>query len=77
MTARTRSHVAIGTVLAGLILVGCADPGALDRTATPEDALARVQGAAAKVTEARSARGRWTPPSRRRAYRSRSPHARW
>jgi hypothetical protein len=56
MTARTSSHVAIGTVLAGLILVGCADPGALDRTATPEDALARVQGAAAKVTEARSAR---------------------
>ena len=56
MTARLTSHVAIGTVLAGLILAGCADPGALDRTATPEDALARVQGAAAKVTEARSAR---------------------
>ncbi|HEX8858602.1 MAG TPA: hypothetical protein VGC06_05805 [Actinomycetes bacterium] len=57
MTARIRSQVvAIGAVLAGLILVGCADPQALDRTATPEDSLARVQGAAAKVTEARSAR---------------------
>jgi hypothetical protein len=57
MTARTRSRVvAIGTVLAGLVLVGCATPGTLDRTTTPEDSLARVQGAAAKVTEARSAR---------------------
>jgi len=57
MTARTRSHVvAIGTVLAGLILVGCATPEALDRTTTPEDSLARVQSVAAKVTEARSAR---------------------
>lgn len=57
MTARTRSHVvAIGTVLAGLVLVGCARPEALDRTTTPEESLARVQGAAAKVTEARSAR---------------------
>src|SRR6266536_1885631 len=57
MTARTRSHVvAIGTVLAGLVLVGCANPERLDRTTTPEDSLARVQGAAAKVTEARSAR---------------------
>lgn len=57
MTARTRSHfVAIVSVLAGLVLVGCANPEALDRTTTPEDSLARVQGAAAKVTEARSAR---------------------
>src|SRR6266545_4542093 len=56
MTARTRSHVvAIGTVLAGLVLVGCANPERLDRTTTPEDSLARVQGAAAKVTEARRA----------------------
>jgi hypothetical protein len=57
MTARTRADVvAIGTVLAGLILVSCANPEALDRTTTSEDALARVQGVAAKVTEARSAR---------------------
>src|SRR6266704_354009 len=50
MTARTRRHVvAIGTVLAGLVLVGCANPEALDRTTTPEDSLARVQGAAAEV----------------------------
>ena len=57
MTARTRNHViAIGTVLAGLILVGCANPEALDQTTTPEDSLARVQGAAARVIEARSAR---------------------
>lgn len=56
MRARTRSHVAaIGTVLAGLILVGCATPETLDRT-TQEDSLARVQAVAAKVTEARSAR---------------------
>ncbi|HZD72338.1 MAG TPA: hypothetical protein VE776_00340 [Actinomycetota bacterium] len=54
MTARTRTSVAIGTVLAGLVLAGCANPEALDRT--PEDSLARVQGAAAKVTQARSAR---------------------
>jgi hypothetical protein len=57
MTARTSGHVvAIGIVLAGLILVGCANPEALDRTTTPEDSLARVQGVAARVTEARSAR---------------------
>jgi outer membrane murein-binding lipoprotein Lpp len=57
MTAPTRSHVAaIGAVLAGLVLVGCANPEALDQTTTPEDSLARVQGAAARVTEARSAR---------------------
>jgi outer membrane murein-binding lipoprotein Lpp len=43
MTARTRSHVvAMGTVLAGLILAGCANPQALDQTTTPEDSLARV-----------------------------------
>jgi hypothetical protein len=45
----------IGTLLAGLVLAGCATPETIDRT-TPEDSLARVQGAAAKVTEARSAR---------------------
>jgi hypothetical protein len=54
MTARTRTHATILAVLAGLVLVGCADPEALDRT--PEDSLARVQGAASKVEEARSAR---------------------
>src|SRR6266542_608826 len=57
MTARTRSHVvAIGTVLAGLVLVGCANPERLDRTTTPKNSLARVQSAAAKITEARSTR---------------------
>jgi hypothetical protein len=43
-------------VLAGLVLVSCANPEGLDRTTTPEDPLARVQDVAAKVTEARSAR---------------------
>jgi hypothetical protein len=56
MSARSTRHVlAIGTLLAGLVLGGCATPETIDRT-TPEDSLARVQGAAAKVTDARSAR---------------------
>jgi LppX_LprAFG lipoprotein len=56
MSVRSTRHVlVIGTLLAGLILAGCATPETIDRT-TPEDSLARVQGAAAKVTEARSAR---------------------
>jgi hypothetical protein len=57
VTARGGAHVvAFGIVLAGLVLVGCADPARVDRTETPQDALARVQGVTAKVTEARSAR---------------------
>ena len=57
MGARTRLRVvAIGTALAGLVLAGCANAAVLHRPAPPEDSLARVQGAAAKVTEARSAR---------------------
>lgn len=56
MSVRSSRHVlVIGTLLAGLILAGCATPETIDRT-TPEDSLARVQGAAAKVTEARTAR---------------------
>ena len=56
MAARTRTHVVvIGATLAGLVLAGCANAAVLDR-ASPEDSLARVQGAAAKVTEAGSAR---------------------
>jgi hypothetical protein len=56
MSAWSRRHVfVIGTLLAGLILAGCGNPETIDRR-TPEDSLARVQGAAAKVTEARSAR---------------------
>ena len=56
MAARTRTHVVvIGAALAGLVLAGCANAAVLDR-ASPEDSLARVQGAAAKVTEAGSAR---------------------
>jgi hypothetical protein len=56
MSVRSRRHVFVtGTLLAGLILGGCANPETIDRT-TPEDSLARVQGAAAKVTAARSAR---------------------
>lgn len=51
----TRHALVIGTLLAGLVLAGCATPETIDRT-TPEDSLARVQDAAAKVTEARSAR---------------------
>jgi hypothetical protein len=54
-TRSTRHALVIGSLLAGLILAGCATPETIDRT-TPEDSLARVQGAAAKVTEARSAR---------------------
>jgi len=58
MAARTRAThiVAIGAVLAGLVLAGCAAPAAVRRTPTPEEALALVQGTAAKVTEARTAR---------------------
>jgi hypothetical protein len=56
MAARAGTHVvAIGAVLAGLVLAGCANASVLDRT-PPEDSLARVQGAAAKVTQAGSAR---------------------
>jgi hypothetical protein len=56
MSARSsRRILVIGTLFAGLILAGCATPETIDHT-TPEDSLARVQGAAAKVTEARSAR---------------------
>ncbi|HZC99388.1 MAG TPA: hypothetical protein VFA46_04095 [Actinomycetes bacterium] len=56
MSVRSRRHVfVIGTLLAGLVLAGCANPETIDRT-TPEDSLARVQGAAVKVAEARSAR---------------------
>jgi len=57
MAARTRTHVvAIGVALAGLVLAGCANASVLDRTPASEDSLARVQGAAARVTEAGSAR---------------------
>jgi hypothetical protein len=57
MAARTRAHVvAIGVALAGLVLAGCANASVLDRTPSSEDSLARVQGAAARVTEAGSAR---------------------
>jgi hypothetical protein len=57
MAARAGTHVvAIGAVLAGLVLAGCANASVLDRTPSSEDSLARVQGAAAKVTEAGSAR---------------------
>jgi hypothetical protein len=59
MGARVPARVAaIRPALAGLVLVltGCANAAVLQRTATPAGALARVQGAAAKVTEARSAR---------------------
>jgi hypothetical protein len=57
MAARTRAHVvAIGVALAGLVLAGCANASVLDRTPSSEDSLARVQGAAARVTQAGSAR---------------------
>src|SRR6266545_2014645 len=57
MAARAGTHVvAIGAVLAGLVLAGCANASVLDRTRASEDSLARVQGVAAKVTEAGSAR---------------------
>jgi outer membrane murein-binding lipoprotein Lpp len=57
MAARTRTHiVSIGVALAALVLAGCANAAVLDRTATPQEALARVQAAADKVTEAESAR---------------------
>jgi len=57
MAARTRAHVvAIGAALAGLVLAGCANAPVLDRTPASEESLARVQGAAAKTTQAGSAR---------------------
>lgn len=57
MATRIRAKgVAIAAALAGLVLTGCANAAVLQRPTTPEDALARVQGAAAKVTEARTAR---------------------
>ena len=57
MAARTRTkEVTLGAALAGLLIAGCANPSTLDRTASPEDSLARVQGAAARVTEAKSSR---------------------
>jgi hypothetical protein len=57
MAARARTRlVAIGAALAGLVLAGCADASVLDRTPASEDSLARVQGAAARVTQAGSAR---------------------
>jgi hypothetical protein len=57
MAARTRAHVvAVGVALAGLVLAGCANASVLDRTPSSEDSLARVQGAAARVTQAGSAR---------------------
>jgi outer membrane murein-binding lipoprotein Lpp len=57
LAARTRTHVvSIGVALAALVLAGCANAAVLDRTATPQEALARAQGAADKVTEAESAR---------------------
>lgn len=57
MATRIRTKgVAIAAALAGLVLTGCANAAVLQRPTTPEDALARVQGAAAKVTEARTAR---------------------
>jgi hypothetical protein len=57
MTARCGARLlALGSALAGLVLAGCANPAVREPGATPEEALARVQGAAAKVTEARSAR---------------------
>ncbi len=57
MGTRTRTHVvAVGAALAGLVLAGCANPTTPHPTPAPEDSLARVQGVAAKVTEAGSAR---------------------
>jgi hypothetical protein len=57
MAARTGTRVvAVGVGLAGLVLAGCANAPVLDRTAASEESLARVQGAAAKVTEAGSSR---------------------
>jgi hypothetical protein len=57
MATRIRAKgVAIATALASLVLAGCANAAVLQRSTTPEDALARIQGAAAKVTEARTAR---------------------
>lgn len=60
MKAPTRIHAAaVGAALAALValvLAGCANAAVRQRTETPPDALARVQGAAAKVVEARSAR---------------------
>jgi hypothetical protein len=57
MATRVRTRgVAIAAALAGLVLAGCANAAVLQRPATSRDALARVQGAAAKVTEARTAR---------------------
>lgn len=57
MALRTGAHVVgIGAALAGLVLAGCANAPVLDRSPASEESLARVQSAAAKVTEARSAR---------------------
>jgi hypothetical protein len=57
MAARIGTHVvAIGAALAGLVLAGCANSPVLHRTPTSEESLARVQGAAATTTQARSAR---------------------
>jgi hypothetical protein len=56
MAAWTGTYVvAIGVALAGLVLAGCANAPVLHRTSA-EDSLARVQGAAATTTQARSAR---------------------
>jgi hypothetical protein len=57
MTAPPRTRaVAVGAALAALVLAGCANAAVRQRTETPQDALARVQGTAAKVIDAKSAR---------------------
>jgi hypothetical protein len=57
MAAATRTHaVAVLGALAAPVLAGCANAAVLQRTETPQEALARVQATAAKVVEARTAR---------------------
>ena len=57
MTALTKARaVAVGATLAALVLAGCANAAVRQRTETPQDALARVRGASARVVEAKSAR---------------------
>jgi hypothetical protein len=56
MAAPTRFHAVAVGAMAGLVLAGCANAAVLQRTETPQDALARVQATAAKVIQAKSAR---------------------
>jgi hypothetical protein len=56
LSLRPTRAAAISAALAGLVLAGCANAAVLQRSETPQQALARVQATAAKVIEAKSAR---------------------